>query len=107
MSTQTLNKQARFNELKQLYIAYSKDKNLVNLDWQEFFNDLAPDASLFLKDQINPVLSPFSFFFVVFLAFLVASRVFPSSLARFAPPLSFSPSFSPLSFVFLEELRKP
>ena len=32
MSTQTLNKQARFNELKQLYIAYSKDKNLVNLD---------------------------------------------------------------------------
>ena len=50
MSTQTLNKQARFNELKQLYIAYSKDKNLVNLDWQEFFNDLAPDASLFLKE---------------------------------------------------------
>ena len=55
---------------------------------------------LFLKDQINPVLSPFSSFFVVFLAFLVASRVFPCSLARFAPPLSFFLSFSPLSFVF-------
>jgi 2-oxoglutarate dehydrogenase E1 component len=50
LSTQTLNKQARFNELKQLYIAYSKDKNLVNLDWQEFFDDLAPEASLFLKE---------------------------------------------------------
>ena len=50
MSTKTLNKQTRFNELKQLYIAYTKDRNSVNLDWQELFDDLTPNASLFLKD---------------------------------------------------------
>jgi len=50
LSIKTKNKQTRFNELKQLYIAYSKDKNSVNIDWQEFFNDLTPDASLFLEE---------------------------------------------------------
>ena len=50
MSIKTLNKQNRFNELKQLYLAYSKDKNSVNIDWQEFFNDLTPDASSFLEE---------------------------------------------------------
>ena len=50
MSIKTLNKQNRFNELKQLYLAYSEDKNSVNIDWQEFFNDLTPDASLFLEE---------------------------------------------------------
>ena len=50
MSIKTLNKQNRFNELKQLYTAYSEDKNSVNIDWQEFFNDLTPDASLFLEE---------------------------------------------------------
>ena len=50
MSIKNKNKQTRFNELKQLYIAYSKDKNSVNIDWQEFFNDLTPDASLFLEE---------------------------------------------------------
>ena len=52
MSTKILNKQTRFNELKQLYIAYTKDKNSVNLDWQELFDDLTPNASLFLKDFV-------------------------------------------------------
>ena len=52
MSTKTLNKQTRFNELKQLYIAYTKDRNSVNLDWQELFDDLTPNASLFLKDFV-------------------------------------------------------
>jgi len=50
LSIKTVKKQTRFNELKQLYIAYSKDKNSVNIDWQEFFNDLTPDASLFLEE---------------------------------------------------------
>ena len=50
MLPQSLNKQGRIQELKQLYVAYSKDRNLVNTDWQEFFDDLAPDACSFLSD---------------------------------------------------------
>ncbi|PPR16892.1 MAG: 2-oxoglutarate dehydrogenase E1 component [Alphaproteobacteria bacterium MarineAlpha9_Bin3] len=50
MLPQSLNKQTRIKELRQLYIAYSKDRNLVNIEWQEFFDDLAPDACNFLSD---------------------------------------------------------
>ena len=45
---QSLNKQDRIKELKQLYITYLKDRNLVNIEWQEFFDDLTPDACSFL-----------------------------------------------------------
>ena len=50
MLPQSLNKQGRIQELKQLYVAYSEDRNLVNTDWQEFVDDLAPDACSFLSD---------------------------------------------------------
>ena len=55
---------------------------------------------LFLKDQINPVLSPFSSFLVVFLAFLTVSHVFHCSSACFPPLLFFFRPLSPLPFVF-------
>ena len=47
---QSLNKQDRIKELKQLYITYLKDRNLVNIEWQEFFDDLTPDACSFLSN---------------------------------------------------------
>ena len=47
---QSLNKQDRIKELKQLYSTYLKDRNLVNIEWQEFFDDLTPDACSFLSN---------------------------------------------------------
>ena len=46
----TVNKQTRLNELRQLYIAYCNDRSSVHRDWQEFFDDLTPDASSFLNE---------------------------------------------------------
>ena len=57
MSIKTIKKQSRFNELKQLYIAYSEDKNSVNIDWQELENlpEKLEQPAFFVTGSLDPV----------------------------------------------------
>ena len=53
MLSQSLNKQDRIKELKQLYIAYNQDRSLVNQEWQEFFDETQFQALDLKSKTIN------------------------------------------------------
>ena len=48
MSIENRNYFTRLEELKNLFVAFKKDKKSISYEWQKFFDDLTPDAEKFL-----------------------------------------------------------